>query len=58
MAVLGPKDVIIVLVMLLVIFGSRRLPEMGRSLGHGLREFKQSLLGRDTDEQREVTKAS
>ncbi len=58
MAVLGPKDVIIVLVMLLVIFGSRRLPEMGRSLGHGLREFKQSLLGRDTDEQREVTKSS
>ena len=39
--------VVILLVALLVIFGPKRLPEMGRSLGKGMREFKDSIGGMD-----------
>jgi sec-independent protein translocase protein TatA len=42
---------VIILVVLLVIFGPKRLPEMGRSLGKGMREFKDSISGKDDDDQ-------
>ena len=42
-------ELIIVLVLALVILGPKRLPETGRSLGRGVREFKQSLTGGDED---------
>jgi sec-independent protein translocase protein TatA len=45
---IGPMEVTIVLVIALLIFGPRRLPELGRSLGGGLREFKDSI-GRRAD---------
>lgn len=38
-------DVIVVLVVALLIFGPKRLPLLGRSLGQGLREFKDSITG-------------
>lgn len=41
----NPTHWIFILVLLLLIFGARRLPEIGRSLGTGLREFKQSVTG-------------
>lgn len=41
----GPLEIVIVLVLVLVIFGPKRLPELGRSLGRGMREFKQSITG-------------
>jgi TatA/E family protein of Tat protein translocase len=41
---IGPVEVAIVLVLFLLLFGARRLPEAGRSLGTGLREFKQGLV--------------
>lgn len=41
----NPTHWIPLVVILLLIFGARRLPEIGRSLGHGLREFKQSVTG-------------
>ncbi len=44
---IGPLELIIVLVIALVVFGPKRLPEMGRSLGRGLREFKDSVTGKD-----------
>lgn len=37
---LGPTELIIILVIILVIFGARRLPELGRGLGRGIRNFK------------------
>lgn len=40
---IGPLEIALVLVIVLVIFGPKRLPEMGRSLGRGIREFKNSL---------------
>src|ERR1700694_152425 len=46
-------DLIIVLVIVLLIFGPKRLPGLGRQLGQGLREFKESITGEsnDSDEQ-------
>jgi sec-independent protein translocase protein TatA len=49
---LTPAHVMLLLVVVLMLFGTRRLPELGRSLGSGLRGFRQSLEGRDEDEKR------
>jgi sec-independent protein translocase protein TatA len=46
---IGPLELIIVLVIALVIFGPKRLPDLGRSLGTGMREFKDSITGKDDD---------
>jgi sec-independent protein translocase protein TatA len=47
---IGWQGLIIILIVLLVIFGPKRLPEMGRSLGRGMREFKESITGKDDDD--------
>jgi sec-independent protein translocase protein TatA len=47
---IGIPELIIVLVILLVIFGPKRLPGLGRSLGSGMREFKDSISGRTKDD--------
>ena len=47
---IGPLELAIVLVIALVIFGPKRLPDLGRSLGSGMREFKDSLTGKDDDD--------
>ena len=49
----GPMELIIVLVIALIVLGPKRLPEAGRAVGKGLREFKDSLSGashRDDDD--------
>ena len=43
---IGPLELAIILVIALVIFGPKRLPELGRSLGTGMREFKDSITGK------------
>jgi sec-independent protein translocase protein TatA len=40
-------ELLILLIVLLLVFGAKRLPEMGRSLGKGMREFKDSVSGID-----------
>ena len=47
---IGLPEVIIVLVIALLFFGPKRLPDLGRSLGSGLREFKDSITGNHKDE--------
>lgn len=42
---IGPLELVIVLLILIVIFGPKRLPGLGRSLGSGMREFKESITG-------------
>lgn len=41
----SPSHLIILLVIALLLFGGKRLPEVGRSLGHGMREFKDAVTG-------------
>jgi sec-independent protein translocase protein TatA len=47
---IGWVEILILLLVALLVFGPKRLPEMGRSLGRGLREFKDSVTGKDEDE--------
>ena len=54
---IGPLELIIVLVIVLLIFGPKRLPGLGRSLGSGMREFKDSVTGKPKDEEREQLEA-
>jgi sec-independent protein translocase protein TatA len=42
---IGPLEIAVVLIIVLIIFGPKRLPELGRSMGHGIREFKNSISG-------------
>jgi sec-independent protein translocase protein TatA len=42
---LGVWELLIIFAVLLLLFGAKRLPEMGRSLGHGMREFKDAVSG-------------
>jgi sec-independent protein translocase protein TatA len=49
----GPMELIVILAIALIVLGPKRLPEVGKSLGRGMREFKESLSGdsdRDDDE--------
>jgi sec-independent protein translocase protein TatA len=47
---IGPTELIVVLVVALLIFGPKKLPDLGRSLGGGMREFKNSVTGTDGDD--------
>lgn len=42
---IGPMELIVVLVIALVVLGPKRLPDAGRSLGRGMREFRESVTG-------------
>jgi sec-independent protein translocase protein TatA len=48
---IGPLEIIIVLIIALVVFGPKRLPELGSSLGRGLREFKETVSGDKRDDE-------
>ena len=49
---IGPLEIIVVLIIALVVFGPKRLPELGRSLGKGIREFRGSIGGDNDDEEK------
>ena len=51
---IGPGEIVILLVVALLVFGPKRLPEMGRSIGKGMREFKSSLTMSDDDDAPEL----
>lgn len=46
----GPLEIILVLVIVLVIFGPKRLPMLGKQMGRGMREFKDSITGDSKDD--------
>jgi sec-independent protein translocase protein TatA len=50
MLAVGPTGLIVVPVVALLVFGPRKLPDPARSLGGGMREFKNSVTGADSDE--------
>ena len=53
MGPIGPFELVIILVILLVIFGPKRLPGLGKQLGTGMREFKDSITGDHKDDDAE-----
>jgi sec-independent protein translocase protein TatA len=50
----GPLELAIVLIIALIVFGPKRLPELGKSVGRGIREFKGSLSGENDDDDDEA----
>ena len=46
---IGPLEIAVVLVIVLLVFGPKRLPDLGRSLGSGLRQFKDAIGGEKDD---------
>ena len=56
---IGPLEIVIILIIALIVFGPKRLPELGRSMGKGIREFKNSLTGDkdDDDDVREIERS-
>lgn len=46
---LGPTEIILILVILLVLFGAKKLPELGKGLGQGIREFRGSVKDEKRD---------
>ena len=51
---IGPLELIIVLVIIVVVFGIGRLPEVGGGLGKGIREFRRSLTGKNDDDENDA----
>lgn len=47
----GPLELAIVLIIALIVFGPKRLPELGKSVGRGIREFKGSISGENDDDE-------
>ena len=50
----GPLEIGIIVLVILLVFGARRLPEIGSSMGKGIRTFKTALLGEDAEEDRKT----
>ena len=54
---IGVPELLIILVIVLLLFGARRLPEVARGLGSGMREFKDAVTGKDSDKEASQTPA-
>ena len=48
---IGPMELVIVLAIALIVLGPKKLPEVGRSIGRGMREFRESISGHDDDDE-------
>ena len=55
---IGPMELVVVLVIALLVLGPKKLPEVGKSLGKGMREFKDSLSNMSADDERDDAKKS
>ena len=53
----GITELLIILLVIMLIFGARRLPEIGTSLGRGIRTFKSAITGEDEKQEEERRKA-
>ncbi len=54
----NPFHILLILVVVLMVFGAKRLPELGRSLGSGMREFKDSITGKDEEPKQTLSAGS
>ena len=46
----GPTELILIILIIVIIFGARKLPELGKSLGEGIKNFRKSISGKEKDE--------
>lgn len=46
----GPTELLLILLIVIIIFGARKLPELGKSLGEGIKNFKKSMSQKDRDD--------
>ncbi len=49
----GPTELILILLIVVIIFGARRLPELGKGIGEGIRNFKKSMSGKEKEPEEE-----
>lgn len=54
----GPLEIVVVLVVALIVFGPKRLPELGHGLGRGMREFKESVSGEKAEDDAKAVAAA
>jgi sec-independent protein translocase protein TatA len=52
----GPQELLLVLLIVIIIFGAKKLPELGKSLGESIRNFKGSVSGKDKDVEKNESK--
>ena len=55
---IGITGLIVILVVALLVFGPKRLPEIGRAVGKGMREFKDSVTGNKEDDKHELPRTT
>jgi sec-independent protein translocase protein TatA len=48
---IGPLEIVVILIIALIVFGPKRLPELGNSLGRGIREFRSTVAGEKRDDE-------
>jgi len=53
---IGPQELLLVLGIVIIIFGAKKLPELGKSLGESIKNFKGSVSGKDKDAGKEIPK--
>ncbi len=46
----GPTELILIILIIVIIFGARKLPELGKSMGEGIKNFKKSISSKDKDD--------
>ena len=53
---LGPTELLLILLIVVIIFGARKLPDLGKSLGDGIKNFKKSMNTKDKDDDDKTSK--
>jgi len=51
---IGPMELALIVLIIVIIFGARKLPELGKSMGEGIKNFKKSISSKDNDEDKPV----
>ncbi len=51
----GPQELLLVLLIVIIIFGAKKLPDLGKSLGESIKNFKGSISGKEKDAEKDKT---
>ena len=53
---IGPTEILLILLIIVIIFGAKRLPELGRAMGEGIKNFKKSISSKEEKKETETEK--